>query len=81
MVLNSTVKNYQDGIRGTHSNDVWYANAPFVWERRPQTLPTYITSLPNPKTRPSHWVVTTVEQANYMVCAACHGANGEAIKL
>ena len=50
-----------------------------VWgEKKTADVVAYITSLPDPENA----AVTlggdpTVGQANYMVCAACHGANGE----
>jgi len=81
--LTRQLKNYQDGIRGTHSKDVYGMQmrpmSMVVWgEKKTADVVAYITSLPDP----ANAVVTlggdpTVGQANYMVCASCHGVNGE----
>jgi cytochrome c oxidase subunit 2 len=81
--LTRQLKNYQDGIRGTHPKDIYGMQmrpmSMVVWgETKTADIVAYITSLPDPENA----AVTlggdpTVGQANYMVCAACHGANGE----
>ena len=81
--LTRQLKNYQDGIRGTHSKDVYGMQmrpmSMVVWgEKKTADVVAYITSLPNPENA----AITlggdpTVGQANYMVCASCHGVNGE----
>ena len=81
--LTRQLKNYQDGIRGTHAKDV------YGMQMRPMSMVVmgddkvadvvaYITSLPDP----GNTAVTlggdpAAGQANYMVCASCHGMKGE----
>ena len=81
--LTRQLKNYQDGIRGTHAKDVYGMQmrpmSMVVWgEKKTADVVAYITSLPDPENA----AITlggdpAVGQANYMVCASCHGMNGE----
>jgi cytochrome c oxidase subunit 2 len=81
--LTRQLKNYQDGIRGTHGKDIYGMqmrpmSMVVMGEKKTADIVAYITSLPDP----GNAEITiggdpTVGQANYMVCASCHGIKGE----
>ena len=80
--LTRQLKNYQDGIRGTHTEDLYGLqmrpiSMSVLGEENFVDLVAYIATLESPEPRTTIVGDTRLGKATYATCISCHGANGE----
>ena len=77
------LKNYKDGIRGTHPKDIYGAQMRpmsftlFANKRTIRNVAAYITTLKSSPPVASINADAVAGKSQYSLCATCHGANGE----
>lgn len=81
--LTRQLQNFQQGIRGAHPKDVYGMqmrpmSMVVMGDEKVADVVAYITTLPKPANSPlTVGGDAAAGQANYAVCASCHGMNGE----